>query len=427
MGRKSTRGEVDMLRVGGRSDLTRLAESLGFETVEAEEWAVRAISPCDERLQNARQFPDNSGTDSAVITSRILHTVVPPAEATMWNCIVYFPPLPDVAFLYQAWDPTTGVVSDAKWTAVPYRDVQHGEATWPVEAGTPPSDNYPAMINRGTLIAQVEQFRQTQKGATINLNASSLTNQGMVLTAQYGDEPVLLPGFEQGDLSDPVVAGFGSAELRGTVIALRDIPVTTDGIFAKDPHATRTPARLGSYLPLKYNNPVSPYRGVTSNEYYSTNGTNRAENNGPAAVVLSFEEFGGQVMVPIYTAAPTSAHTTVLTSVGWTNMNTGIVYFEGLDPKATLDVKVVAGLELVATGDSVWTGFMEPPPQGSDEAQRQVHAIQRRLPSGFPASYNSLGTLLSMVMPYLGKLATDLVGGWINKFANRAQAAITVA
>jgi hypothetical protein len=263
------------------------------------------------------------------------------------------------------------------------------------------------------------------KGLTVNLNASALTNQGMVLVGQYGDKPTFTPDERWVITTD---GGEHPNIPIGPVIKFVDIPTSTDELFAKDPQAARMPARYGAYMPLKFNDPVSLYEESRTATTLSPDGVIENGSGYEVGYPLVFSTLDANgVSTPNFLKLSHSGDfTEVLTSTGTTNMQSGVVIFTGLSPSVSIDIKFVAGLEVVATSNSDWIGFMDTPVQDDETAQKQVHAVQRRLPSGFPASYNSLGTLITTVLPYLGSLASKVVKGWYDRFTTSASRAVAM-
>lgn len=425
-GRKSTRNERVITRVRSGKQMVKLIRERKLDTVEAEEWAVRAISPCDERVQNGRQIPDGSSAPSAVITSRILTVIEPPATVgseKLWNCQFVVAPLPDVAFVYKKWT-SAQTNKDVPWVPVTYDNVRFGSLQFPADptiANPNPPDVAlnPGGVGRniGTLLTNAEQTRQTMKGLTIELNASALHNGGMVLAGQYGDKitrvvnTILSPktGYATPDY-DKI-----PASCKGAAYVVQNVPSNTEQLFDKDSLAVRMPARKGVYLPLKFNDAESPYAETDSNQYPSA--------EGPIPVMFQ-TKYDGFNQTQEFLPAPNG---NFLGSAGLMNMQTGVVFFSGLELEASLDVKTVSALEVVPRSVGNWTGFSQESPENVPDAQRHVHEVQRKLASAHPASYNFLGTLLATVLPYLGDVAKAVVGGLVSRFTTRASRAAAVA
>jgi len=376
-------------------------------TEQSEQWALRALSPCDERIGGAARIPDSSGTASAVLFNKIIHVLqAPGGPSGPWNLLIYSPPFADVAFLYKAWkaavDPST-----VDWAVVPYRDLDIGTATIPLTSNWDTQEVSGAA--QSTLQLQTDEYRQTAKGITATLNGSSITDQGMVLAAQWGDKYEFPTNYKVGY----PMPGPSPTPLPGNikqVILLRDVPITTDDLFAKDPQAYRAQARAGAYLPLKFNGPVSDYVPVTT----TAEGTGDTQMGLP--VFIHDSATTADLPVPLTT---TTTGAVVLLANGVTNMQSGAMLFEGLSDQVSIDVKVQAGLELVPSSSSTWTGFSEPPPADVDTAQRQVHLVQRHLASAHPASANWLGTLLKTVAMVLGPYAIKLLSGMATRGLNQ--------
>lgn len=426
---------------GNAAALSNVGRGLGL-SVAGEEWCVRAISPCDERFEEGRQIPDLATAESAVITSRQITAITGPGgTGQLWNLLVVTIPVPEIAFIYKKWQPSD--VSDPTtlpWTVVRYRAVQQGVLN--ITGRSASSTQYSYKITDGTLLTQAEQFRQSAKGLTLNLNASALNNQGMVMIAQYGEKMTYVSDFaydfedvvapEQLNVGGETSTGVTSPLNMGPVYVIDEVPTTTDQIFQKDPHAVRQNARLGAYLPLKFNDPVSPFQPVALAELRADGESSASATPISALVPLVVQSttttstISKQWLQSPDHGPPAGTRASICGTAGLTNMQVGTVFFEGISLSASVDVKAVAALEVVATGDSTWAGFMRSSPEEDDVVQKQVHAVQRRLPSGHPSSYNFLGTLLTKVAPMLGGLAVDLVTSLYHKFVNGANRASSV-
>lgn len=386
-------------------------------TPRALAWAERAISPCDERFGTGAQIPDMSVAKSAVLTERIITTIAAIGTGTTWNLIIATPPLPDVAFLYKAYDSSVDPIS-VDWKTVTYRDINFGTLALPGGASVATSPTLPG--EQDTLNNYATGYRQTMKGLTVELNASALTNQGMVLTAQYADMAYIKSDTVYIYNGASTIVGEPLSSNVGPAIILKEIPQTTDAMFAKDPQAVRMRARMGSYMPLKFNLPVSVMEAVETTELHH-DGTG-AESDAFRWAMPVFIEGDGSTGAghgeyqPIIISDHSGPYKNVLATCGMTNMQVGQIFFEGLSPNASIDVKTIASLEVVAAAPSPWAGFMEDAPPESDEAQKQVHAIQRYMPSGHPAKDNLTGALLNFALPIISHIAGPLIRYAANKF-----------
>jgi len=399
---------------------------------QAELWAMRALSPCDERLGGTVRIPDLSTNASAALAERLITVIAPPTALTAadtWNCAIYTPPIADVAFIYQVWKSTDPRPALTRFgTVVGYTDVAYATVNVPLEQFADTTFCYPGATS--TLLTLTEQFRQTHKGLTVNLNASALNDQGMVISGQWGDRPAIQANTRCYTLTGIPSAGDVSAANNQNVLLITDLPVNTAQLYAKDPNAVRAPAKEGVYMPLKFNDPVQTYTSIQSTELKSLDGaTEMKDNTVLSPALLGYRENSNTsfVNVQFFQTAPNIGNfSPSLATCGSTNMQSGLILFEGLSPSATLDVKTVAGVEVVTNRDSAWNGFMMPSPIDNEEAQKQVHAIQARMPSAFPASYNFIGTLLTTILPALGSVATSLITGFYNRFVNNASQAAAV-
>lgn len=416
--------------------LSNTGRGMGL-SLAGEEYAVRAISPCDERFEEGRQIPDMATAESAVITGRIITAITGPSgTGQLWNLLAVTIPVPEIAFIYKTWQPTdTSDISNLPWIVVKHRTVVPGAVQIPGVSVGGTQFAYQPTGGKGTLLTEAEQFRQSAKGLTFNLNASALNNQGMVLAAQYGEKLAYVSDYEYvWDNAIVPPSGFVVGNLSpiaplnvGPVYVLDEVPSTTDQIFQKDPHAVRQNAKLGAYVPLKFNDPVSQFSPVNISALKAVSPTTAAPTDpidSLVPVVIQTPAFASTLQSKQWLKHPDFASTAdfvpVVATAGPTNMQCSIVYFEGLSLSASIDVKTVAALEVVATGDSSWAGFMRDSPEEDEMVQKQVHAIQRRLPSAFPSSYNFLGTLLTKVAPMLGSFAVSLLGHLYNKFVDKS-------
>lgn len=401
-----------------------------IKSVAALEWAERAISPCDERLADGRQIPDDSDVSTAVLSSRTQTTIAAPDQTSTWNVRIYTPPLCDVAFMYETWK--TGAAPIGKWITVGYKNINYPTTLLPVTEQA--SEKFASIYRNGDIYQNTVQFRQSAKGITCYLNVSELYNQGMMTAAQWGQK---VQQDAQIVYAEVDTSAFATApENKAACILLKDVPSDSGSLLTLDPKAVMHPARLGCYLPLKFNQPEQSFMEKQEVAYYAQGQNHQTKLDVPemGAPVVVWTSNTGQTsgavspqFIPVSDETPDHKQVAVLASAGVTNMNCGMVFFEGLDPHASITIKTIASLEVVAA-PGVWSAFTHTkPPYDGEEVFKKVHNIQSRLPSAYPHSFNTFGGLLSAVLPALGWAAKTIAGALATRFVNGAQTAISYA
>lgn len=174
--------------------------------------------------------------------------------------------------------------------------------------------------------------------------------------------------------------GAPSGGQSGSRAVFQDFPNTTQQVAQMDPKGYVAKATDGVYLPLRRCSDVLEYQ-ETAKECYLSASVPHVEN--------SF----------------TSGMNVLITK----GLTMGCVIFQGLDSKASLNLKAITALELTARSDSNLVKFTAQAPPLDKLVPVQVRKAEGKLPSAFPAKYNALGTVMTWVMKALGDTEIPVV------------------
>jgi hypothetical protein len=351
-------------------------------TLAGRNWAARAAHPCSSSMGGAYPIPDATDTDSVSVELRSTITIGAPAGTTnTWGGRLVFPPMSDLPAIVQ-----TNHDGGALSQAVPLFDITTTEAAYrPGVFKLGSGSQEPSYESTPGLYSVATQIRRGHAGCTVFLNANSLTDQGLITAGQYGNKP------SQANAKPILVGYLGLNQSEVTYLNLRDIPRTTEQLVRQCPEAYIAEAREGVYMPFHFNDPTHLWTDGATSEWTSPGDLNK-RNTGQ---VVTLSDVGQEVAQNLssYVTVPGTLTNEVVTSFGVVNSLTGVVLFEGLDPKATLFIKMQHGIELVAESDSPLAQAQKASPPDDEVARKAVHAVQRELPHAFPHRYNSLGLL----------------------------------
>jgi len=252
--------------------------------------------------------------------------------------------------------------------------------------------------------AQRHQF----SSVTIHQIAAAVSDQGQVYAAQF--PPMLrengmwvADGF-QNEVGDSFVGRSFTTVL----------PSNESQMSAMAPGYYMGESREGVYLPLKLAGPTQPFGcaqwcGPTENgaaQWYASTPTNTIQ---PGAM-LQVAPFTNGLDVPwpyryMYSSSVSAGFTTptvLAMDTGFDNTCIGVAIFRGLSGSNTgfgtsLQLKTCNGLELVATPEAADRVYAEHPAPYEPRALEAYYALCLELPDAFPASFNSLGSILDAI------------------------------
>lgn len=338
-----------------------IVDRLGFRP-DSSAYLMKALHPMDEELFGGTRIPDATTDSTVALELRTTSNFSKPTGAGdgAWDLDVYFPPFPDVAYAYQARKAGEPRPDQLTWVFYP--------TTGPGKLGN----------NQSVLNSNADTYRGVYRGATFQMTASSLNNDGEVYAGQYG--------VKFRDLTVPERVDSTGAITRHTtsLFYCDSVPKTTDQLVQKVSGYVQMPAKCGLYLPIRYTDPVHLYQ----------------EGQG----------------TPIITGVNPEGHQADEVADGDTlasapvNFMMGVVMFRGLNSNATIALKCRTGLEAVPDANGTWGAFSESSPIYDREVMDTVVQLRHTLALAYPASYNDLGAIWKAISSGFEALARPTWG-----------------
>jgi hypothetical protein len=399
------------------ADLARRLESVGIDKA-AMEWLVKCLHP--PSVSTAPGLPDETYVNMVRPEFRDQTIVSAPASVATatWDLLVWRLPGDRAPLQWFAGDAGTDF---ANYLASTIRG--QGILTLQPLAQAPDFQYIgilPAALNWTQAILASSSlpfsYRTVYASMTAYLTASSLNDQGTVFAGQF-PAPCSVSGPDT-DINAKGPGGIGNFALFNRYVT--SVPFRENEMLLLDPKAYTAPARDGCYQPLRLTGPTQPFAfGETS--------LGKAYRNPPTSaagtVVLVASASNANVLMPTLPAQLTNMcgggfnSTRGYSGVSYTgplyseqfntafdNVNHGVVLFRGLSLQASVTLKLYTGLEMVPRFDAPGRQFMQPPAKSSPMALDAYYAICHELGTSFPASYNSLGTLLSTIGGVVAKI-----------------------
>lgn len=389
---------------------------------DLERYALRALHPCDDTLAGGERIPDMSNQETCALEPRAWAVVSAPVgldAGKLWDCVVIYPNLPDVAAVVLVCE--TGHSFPDKGTLMPYRTPT---GITSVDPGQPVVVNgsywlpFPSLqvpygsnnANEGSLKTQTmlsqsaSDYRAVFKGATVVFNAATLSDQGMLFAGQWLQEPDKMETTPD-TLSPQSFLAYGN------------LPLSEDSLYSKLSDLVQMRAREGCYMPFKYAQPYHSYvnGGGAGSVDWAVFGATRFTLSQTHLVLGSIDSADETKGSRVAVSAPV-------------NVNVGVMLFRGMAATTTLDIKLRQGLEVIPSPYGPWGSFIETGPIPDTALVEKVVGIQRELALAYPERYNSLGGLLALVGPLVGKLgawALPKIASWIRGKEGAAAAAVT--
>jgi len=412
-----------------RADIHKALERFGVSG-PAREWVIRALHPAGEAKSNG--LPDQSSQSVLRPDFRVQTTISAPVGAASWDCMIWSVP-GDVNAVYYATGPSpmdfatvvtptatnvnVGVLNLQTNNLYPYA-VNYG--TWPVTPG--PETRVVTSMSFPSYGASA--FRHQFKSFTAHLISSAVSSQGSVVAAQYS--PVLrdLGMVCCGPFHN--LAGATAADIaRGYSVVLptrdADIAATAPGYYTDE-------AKQGVYVPMRLAGPAQPFaRSVRDGMLnvlatapitpglYSDRSPIQFGGVGSPAMLYATSDLPPDGISNIgmpwpFAAAAGATNTmtpnpyigTVYYDTGYDNMNCGIAIFRGLQGPgggfaSSILLKANVGLEVVPNPTATDRVFLSPPAAYEPRAMEAYYTLSLELRDAYPASFNSLGSILSAV------------------------------
>jgi len=383
---------------------------------EGRAWLMRALHPAGD--SHSPGLPDPSTQMVLRPEYRVQATIQSPEGASMWDCLMWSLP-GDVNALWYATGPSpcdfSGPVQPPNATlgCIRLQDNVDGATGSYIRVGGGGGDPNPTTTFMTRIPASLAAASRHQYSSfTVHQIAAAINDQGQVYAAQFA--PILrrnqmfsVPGF----VSSPDNYPYCAASYT-TVLPTNEVQMS-----AMAPGYYMGESREGVYVPLKLAGPAQPFGFAQWNgtleilaggNQYPLNPT-ATQQCGCAMQITSFVPQAvqpwpfscmyaqGATLVP-----PIVTPSTLTFDTGFDNVNIGVALFRGLTGSANgfgaqLQVKTCNGLELIATPQAADRVYAEPPAPYEPRALEAYYALCIELPDAFPASFNSLSSILDAI------------------------------
>jgi hypothetical protein len=288
-------------------------------------------------------------------------------------------------------------IQDSDWTTDGNLDA--------VEPSAAPGDVFP--YGRVVSTDGVYSWRTQFASLTAYLTASALNDQGTVFSTQMQREVVRR---EQIAVNTSTVSPTGSPLLVAG--AVTSVPFEENEMLLMDPKAYTAPAREGVYMPIRLSGPVQDFTRPCVRPSGLLRGT--AHVWGYITSVPGQGPTTDSSVVPLSLGATTQDYNTgfnifSLTShlaynFSYDNVHQGVTIFRGLSPSASVTLKLYTGLEQEPGITSVTRQFARVPNVYNPRAMEAYYRLVHELPTSYPASFNSLGTIMSAISNVASRL-----------------------
>lgn len=398
------------------SDVTKRLEAIGVDPL-SRDWLIKALHPAGGSASLG--MPDESYVSVLRPEYRDQTVISCPAAlaGATWDLLIWRPPA-DVNILYWAaaaagFNFSTGVAFPA---AVGYLQMQPVSAGPNLQAADIPGPGTTLYATQNP-VARPVGWRTQYAGLTCYLTAASIADQGTVFAGQFQRQ-----FFPRRVAQGTIQAGVSVLHNYTTT----NVPFDENAMLLADPRAYTAPARDGVYMPFRLSGPSQPFVGATSpvtglfldaalGFHYATGEVAIAA--GPPVVHgfmpshlpynLQPDGLGSYVTSPGSSFIPVGGGTTFAPpslDTGYDNVHQGVVIFRGLSGQASVTCKSYTGLEVIPSVDSPDRVFVKPPVKFNPRAMEAYYAVIHDMPTCYPASYNSFGTILSSIGGVVGKL-----------------------
>lgn len=357
------------------------------------------------------------GVPSAALNFMSTRTVSAPAAAA-WTADITLAPTPlyfaKVATTDGAAFGTTTIYNTSLGIAPPASDFAAASGPFNTSA-----------INHW--VDNVSSYRLLYASITATLSASATTNQGTVVCAQYSQRPqpisttvmilgeaakcVSVPTVQQWDINRPSAstlqqtAGAVQWEANKGIYSILKL----DGGFTKWRNTRKVPSQLG------YTTLAEP--AAASNLH-----TNCVDFPAAAAASADDTPFAPQGVWAHPTTSGTGATTSATLGATYTTYspssdNRVQIKFSGLAPEASIAITVRVGYEVIVPPSSIYIGQVGSPVNYDPVALAAYFKISREMLAGYPAEYNALGALFSVIknvatsaLPVIGRAIGSIFG-----------------
>lgn len=251
-------------------------------------------------------------------------------------------------------------------------------------------------------------WRTQYASLTAYLTASALNDQGTVFATQQDRE--IIRDYGTLSFNTSVVSPTGADLLVSA--ANTSVPFDENEMLLMDPKAYTAPARDGVYIPIRLSGPAQPFAvparrqlglirhdGAPPGVYGQLVGGSAFVPAHAIQVDLAnrMQDYSG--VFPIFNITSEQAY-----NFSYDNVHQSVVIFRGLAPAASVTLKLYTGLEQQPGIESVTRQFARVPNMYSPRAMEAYYRLVHEMPTCYPASFNSLGTILSAISGVASRL-----------------------
>jgi hypothetical protein len=379
-------------------------------------WCTKALNPADPRLET-NGYPGTDNCATVIMNYQSVQNILEPplalADSTPenWDANIYV--APTVV--------NTGFI-DCETNAT--HQVSHNSIVNNQLVGST------APLRFQSLLGIAEKWRVIGCSVTVTMEAPATANQGNVMAATYKVDKSLFT------LAGAATATAISAWSKVSAYHPQDV-ASYDNLVTM-PNVFTGQARDGCYLVLPLDN-LEKWHGRHDASYYVNGYITNTDITGkitlPEATDIA-EAFPWTaedgVVVPFYTIATTEAKkgvdTTTYTSGGSlmpavANTIVGAICFTGLDPEATLIVKTHLIIEMKVSPGTILSPQQKTAPAYDPSAIDAYYKISRQMKAAYPAAYNDLGKMWSVINQIARSLSPVLgvipgIGGLLSRGAD---------
>jgi hypothetical protein len=267
-----------------------------------------------------------------------------------------------------------------------------------------PVYSYPAAADVTILnpVKGYASWRTIFASVTAYLTASALNDQGTVFSTVLSRpaRPSAFGLITATAITTPPTAGY--VPVNETSFSL---PLNEEDATLLDPKIYTAPARDGAYAVHSLCGPTQPYvRRPNAGMTVAYTGTppflGFVSETGPYPNLAGDGQYLANVStmpqkpyLPTWFGSGQPDGTWLDTAVD--NTSCGLMIFRGLAPGASVTLRVIQAMELIATSSGAVRPFVRPPPAPDPKAIEAYYAVRVDLAHSYPAEWNSLGLLLS--------------------------------
>jgi hypothetical protein len=395
-------------------DLKKRLESIGIEKA-AFDWLLKALHPAG--AASSTGMPDEVSVTCMRPEYRDQFVISVPTSVTTptWDLCVWCPPGDTTVALYCAANAgavfdeaavptgaTTGAINCQSFTYA--RTVP--SATFVGSAGPNFGNAYAASLSSA--------WRTQYSSVTAYMTASALNDQGTCFAGQFTSPPAY---------SEWSIASPGLSDSASNPVYLRpasfNVPLDENDMLLQNPKSWTGPARDGVYIPLRLTGPSQPWNppipptglcqtsggdvylsGVVAGQATLMGGANQVfvtpNNFVGGGVATGYSPSISMSFQNVLPLAPGST-TGYPVDTSYDAVRHGVIVFRGLSAAASITLKFFRGLEQRPLVDAPSRMYCRPPVKPSAVALQAYYAIANDMADCYPASFNSLGTILSAI------------------------------